>query len=193
MAIEKLDSIRESDWLEEGEIKTFHVAVSEAFREYLGGRYGFDSLEMTTEELTSLLETATLRGISMVELGRFLRDTDLVKFAKWRPSIELSEELLERAYDIVRRTTAAERAWDVKSSIPRSRRSASHQRRSRTAADSSDVKRKADEVREAPVEPEREEPAEREADEVREAPVEPERREPAEREVTDDSEERGER
>ena len=51
VAFEKLEAAERSGWLEEGEVKLFHVAVSEAVREYLGGRYGFDSLEQTTEEL----------------------------------------------------------------------------------------------------------------------------------------------
>ncbi len=114
VALEKLDVARDSDWLEGGEIKLFHVAVSEALREYLGGRYGFDSLEMTTEELTGILEGIDIRGVSDRELQSFLRETDMVKFAKWRPDVGHSRELLERAYDIVSRTTAAELAHEIR-------------------------------------------------------------------------------
>jgi hypothetical protein len=117
VALEKLEAIERRGWLEEGEIKTFHVAVSEALREYLGGRYHFDSLEMTTEELTARLEEVTLRGVTMTELRDFLRETDMVKFAKWRPDVERSKALLESAYDIVHRTTEAERSWEIRSSI----------------------------------------------------------------------------
>lgn len=119
VALEKLKAIERSGWLEEGEIKTFHVAVSEALREYLGGRYGFDSLELTTEELVAQLEEVTLRGVTMTELREFLRETDMVKFAKWRPEVDRSRALLESAYDIVKRTTQAERAWEIRSSIPK--------------------------------------------------------------------------
>ena len=51
VALEKLGAVKTSGMLERGEIKEFHISVSEAIREYLGGRYGFDSLELTTEEL----------------------------------------------------------------------------------------------------------------------------------------------
>lgn len=107
VALEKLEAIERSDWLEEGEIKTYHIAVSEAVREYLGGRYGFDSLELTTTELLLELDGATIRGVTRNEIESFLFETDLVKFAKWRPDDSGSKEQLEEAYRIVRKTTSA--------------------------------------------------------------------------------------
>jgi len=108
VALEKLEAAEKSGWLEEGEVKTFHVAVSEAVREYLGGRYGFDSLELTTEELLGQLAGVTIRGVTRHEIEAFLFDTDLVKFAKWRPDLTRSSALLDDAYRIVRETTRAE-------------------------------------------------------------------------------------
>jgi hypothetical protein len=107
VALEKLAAAEGSDWLESGEIKRFHVAVSEAVREYLGGRFGFDSLEQTTVELLREMEGKWLGRLSRDDLEEFLRETDMVKFAKWRPEVERSQWLLARAYEIVRRTTAA--------------------------------------------------------------------------------------
>lgn len=107
VALEKLEAIERSDWLEEGEIKTYHIAVSEAVREYLGGRYEFDSLELTTTELLLQLDAVTIRGVTRNEIESFLFETDLVKFAKWRPDDEWSKGQLEEAYRIVRKTTSA--------------------------------------------------------------------------------------
>ena len=42
----------------DGDLRPFYFQLSEAIREYLGGRFGFDSLEMTTEELV-----AAMRGV----------------------------------------------------------------------------------------------------------------------------------
>jgi len=108
VALEKLDALASSDLLETDRIKEFHVGVSESVREYFGGRYDFDSLELTTEELVAELDKVTMRGISREEAIVFLGETDLVKFAKWRPDVDHSRSLLDKAYDIVRRTTAAE-------------------------------------------------------------------------------------
>lgn len=108
VALEKLEALRSGDLLDRGEVKEFHIGVSEAVREYLGGRYRFDSLELTTEELLAEVDRATLRGVTREELVAFLRETDMVKFAKWRPDVVRSEALLASAFDIVRRTTQAE-------------------------------------------------------------------------------------
>lgn len=124
VALEKLEVAERSGWLEAGEIKQFHIAVSEAVREYLGGRYGFDSLELTTEELLVQLDAATLRGVTRADLESFLFETDLVKFAKWEPDVERSRALLAQAYHLVRRTTEAERGW-VAPQPPRAPASAS--------------------------------------------------------------------
>lgn len=114
VALEKLDAVRESDMLEQGEIKLFHITVSEAVREYLGARHGFESLELTTDEMMEHLREVELKGVTETELIEFLRETDMVKFAKWRPEIERCREMLERAYDIVHRTTEAVRAEEIR-------------------------------------------------------------------------------
>jgi len=108
VALEKLEELERSGMLDREEIKDFHVGVSEAVREYLGGRYRFDSLELTTEELLAEVDRATLRGVTREELVSFLGETDMVKFAKWRPDVERSRSLLVSAFDIVRRTTQAD-------------------------------------------------------------------------------------
>ena len=38
-----------------GDLRPFYFELSEAIRDYLGGRFGFDSLEMTTEELVAAM------------------------------------------------------------------------------------------------------------------------------------------
>ena len=51
MALEKLDRLGAYGFLENADNRPFYFAVSEVIREYLGARYGFDSLELTTDEL----------------------------------------------------------------------------------------------------------------------------------------------
>ena len=43
-------------FLEDADNRPFYFAVSEVIRDYLGARYGFDSLEMTTDELVAELQ-----------------------------------------------------------------------------------------------------------------------------------------
>ena len=60
--------------------------VTDVLREYLGGRYGFDGLEMTTVEMMRELADVDLKEISPHEIRVFLDDADLVKFAKSSPT-----------------------------------------------------------------------------------------------------------
>ena len=60
---------------------------SEIIREYLGGRFGFDSLELTTDELIAELRApAPGRELVLGEIEGWLSACDLVKFAKISPT-----------------------------------------------------------------------------------------------------------
>ncbi len=109
IALEKLDAISKGSLLEEGRFKEFYFAVSEAVREYLGNRFGFDSLEMTTTELLDRLSRVRLEGVTLQEVSEFSQDCDLVKFTKYVPDREEAEKVLERAYEMVRSSMVLER------------------------------------------------------------------------------------
>jgi hypothetical protein len=91
--------------LEEGQVKLFHVRLSEAVREYLGNRYLFDSLELSTEELAVKLKTSTIGSEDFDTVWEFLGVTDLVKFAKVVLNREESLDLLDQSVAFVEKTT----------------------------------------------------------------------------------------
>ena len=105
IAYEKLDAIKDAGLLEDGRIKEFHVRLSEAIREYLGNRYRFDSLELSTEELIQILRRLPLEPAMFDTMLEFMNETDLVKFAKLIPTLDESRGLLDAAYQIVEKTT----------------------------------------------------------------------------------------
>jgi hypothetical protein len=105
IALEKLDALRSSAHLAEGRHKLFHILLSEAIREYLGNRYGFDSLERSTEELLVELKRRHLERVLYQRVLDFLCETDLVKFAKYLPEVAESVRLLDGAFAFVRETT----------------------------------------------------------------------------------------
>jgi hypothetical protein len=96
VALARLDALRAEGILERGEWKPFYFALSEIIREYLGARYDFDSLEMTT---TELLEAVRERNI--VTLEGWCASCDLVKFAKYVPTQTEAQDALEGGYRIV--------------------------------------------------------------------------------------------
>ena len=90
-----------------GDLRPFYFELSEAIREYLGGRFGFESLEMTTEELVAIMRRIPLessRGVLGSEIEGWLSSCDLVKFAKVSPSPEQARGALETAILMVAAT-----------------------------------------------------------------------------------------
>ena len=106
IALAKLDRLGQGGFLEDADNRPFYFAVSEVIREYLGARFGFDSLELTTDELArELRRTAShTLGIYEGELHGWLAACDLVKFAKISPSATEARGALETALRIVTTT-----------------------------------------------------------------------------------------
>jgi hypothetical protein len=91
----------------DGDLRPFIFQLSEAIREYLGGRFGFDSLELTIEELVARMQCVPaeeLRGVLGSEIEGWLSGCDLVKFAKVSPSPEQARGALETAIRMVEAT-----------------------------------------------------------------------------------------
>ena len=102
-----IDALRRAQYLEKGEVKAFHFAVSEILRRYLGARFGFYALESTTAELLYGLRLKKADPEVERMAGGFCDVNDPVKFAKWVPKTRESEALIETAWEIVRKTTRA--------------------------------------------------------------------------------------
>ena len=94
VALEALDALERSPLLVEGRVKDFHVALSEIARSYVEGRFGVRALEMTTREIRTGLAASSAPSEFAAGLGPVLDRCDLVKFAKVRPSADISRELV---------------------------------------------------------------------------------------------------
>ncbi len=104
-ALDELDRIKSLGLIEQGELKRFHILVSEAVRRYLEARYGVVAPEMTTWELTATLQPRKDIDSAIKELtSGFLEDCDMVKFAKYVPKIVEINATFNRAYEIVEKT-----------------------------------------------------------------------------------------
>jgi BatD DUF11 like domain len=104
IALERLDRLGAYGFLENADNRPFYFAVSEVIREYLGARFGFDSLELTTDELVAELRRSAGRELMLGEIQGWLSSCDLVKFAKVSPSASESRGSLETAILIVTST-----------------------------------------------------------------------------------------
>jgi hypothetical protein len=106
IALERLDRLGAYGFLENADNRPFYFAVSEVIRDYLGARYGFDSLELTTDELAAELRRRAGRELVLGEVEGWLSGCDLVKFAKFSPSAAEARGALEAAIRIVTTTRA---------------------------------------------------------------------------------------
>jgi hypothetical protein len=104
VALERLDRLGAYGFLENADNRPFYFVVSEIIREYLGGRYGFDSLELTTDELCAELRRRAGRELVLGEIEGWLSACDLVKFAKISPTAAEARGALESAILIVSTT-----------------------------------------------------------------------------------------
>lgn len=104
VALEALHDIRHSGLTREGRFAEVFDRVSDVLRRYLGDRYGYDGLESTTREALASLRETTPRIEDLPGIERFMRDADLVKFARLTPSEGECVDLLTRAESIVTRT-----------------------------------------------------------------------------------------
>jgi len=104
VAREALHDLRHAGLTREGRFAEHFDRVSDIVRRYLGDRYGFDGLESTTREMLGELRGTTPRIPVLDEIERFLRQADLVKFARLTPSEPECAAVLSDADAIVEQT-----------------------------------------------------------------------------------------
>jgi hypothetical protein len=110
VAIEELHDIRHAGLIEAGRYAEHYDRVSHAVRRYLGDRYGFDGLESTTREILTTLRRVAPPVTALDEIEPFLREADLVKFAKLTPTPDQCRVVLDRGDRIVARTVPTTRS-----------------------------------------------------------------------------------
>ncbi|MGI9629148.1 MAG: hypothetical protein ACR2QM_20160 [Longimicrobiales bacterium] len=105
VALEKLDALEASTLLQDGEVKPFHIRLSDILREYIEGQLSVPAMEMATIEVVQGLRGAALGAPLCEAFGDFLSRCDLVKFAKLRPTGESALKLLEVGRSLVDQTS----------------------------------------------------------------------------------------
>jgi hypothetical protein len=105
--MEELFDIRHAGLVKSQRFTDHYDRVSNAIRRYLGDRYGFDGLECTTRETLALLRDVRPQIAVMPHISGFLRQADLVKFARLTPTAAECTQALELGEEIVQRTVPA--------------------------------------------------------------------------------------
>ncbi len=102
IAFRELEKLKNGKLWQKGEVKQYYSQLTGIIRQYLGNRYGVDSLELTTSEtLDELLRTGFKKDAAYIMLRDILNGADLVKFAKYRPDPSENELHFENSWQFV--------------------------------------------------------------------------------------------
>ena len=101
LALEALDALEESPLLGRGDVKEYHIRLSEIVRNYLEGQFHVPALERTTAEVVHDLRLTHLDRSQITAFGTLLSGSDLVKFAKHRPDSGISASRLDEARRLI--------------------------------------------------------------------------------------------
>jgi hypothetical protein len=103
IALAKLRTLAASGLMDKPDRRPFYFAVTEIVREYLGRRYGFDALELTTSELLAKLRETDATQTVRAEIEFWLLDCDMVKYAAVPVGREQAQGSLDGAVSLVER------------------------------------------------------------------------------------------
>lgn len=104
VALEALRRLEASPLLDRGEVKEYHIRVSEILRRYVEGRFRVQALEMTTRDIQTGMERVGVPVQVREGFRSFLDRCDMVKFAKHRPDAGASRDVLSLGRTLVEET-----------------------------------------------------------------------------------------
>jgi hypothetical protein len=103
-AMARLAELEASGALDADDRKPAYVGTSEIIRGYLGRRFGFPALDLTTTEIRAELERRVETRELAPEINALLESCDLIKFANFDASPDEARTALYAARKLVQRT-----------------------------------------------------------------------------------------
>ena len=105
-ALEMLKKMDAKQYLSHGKIKEYYTELSDIFRYYMEGQYSIEAMESITEEIIeSLRSLRDFEKEETISIQNFLKQSDLVKFAKWSPAINEIESHRREVERIIIKTS----------------------------------------------------------------------------------------
>ncbi len=101
-AIRALEALQGQKLWQMGKVKAYYTALTDILRRYVGGRYGIDAMESTTDEI--LAQMGELSKENYNNLRTILQLSDIVKFAKGVPTEQENEQVWFDTYRFVEET-----------------------------------------------------------------------------------------
>lgn len=104
VALRKLDHFRSNKYWAPEKQKAYYSGITDALREYIAARFGFDAMEMTTAEIFGRLRHTDVPADLYEEMKTLFETADYVKFAKAFASDEENAVALPSAVRFVTTT-----------------------------------------------------------------------------------------
>jgi hypothetical protein len=102
-ALQEIDRIKTEKIWQKGDPKGYYTDLTDVIRVYIYGRFGFNAMEMTSDEIIEKLnEQSDKEWIG--ELRELFQMSDLVKFAKYKPLINENDMNLINAIEFINKT-----------------------------------------------------------------------------------------
>ncbi len=101
IALDSLDDLKEKRLWQKGDLKNYYKGITDILRVYLEGQFNVSAVEMTTTDiLEQASENSVLSGLCS-QVNSLFTDSDLVKFAKFKPRVEENEQIWEDARQFI--------------------------------------------------------------------------------------------
>jgi hypothetical protein len=113
VALARLEQLELSGALDAIDLKPAYLEMSEILRVYLGRRYGFPAIDLTTEEIRLHFDAKPEHGLPIDLLLDWLDTADLVKFANAPARPEDAHGACNSAREIVKVTRIAETTQEL--------------------------------------------------------------------------------
>ena len=104
LAFGKLKELEDKKLWQNDNQKQYNVELTEVIQEYISGRYNVPTAEKTTDEILSSLRFIEMGDVNKNNLNKLLMLSDLVKFAKEKPTALENEQVLKDAFDFIKTT-----------------------------------------------------------------------------------------
>ncbi len=109
IALRKLNEIKEQKLWETDDHKQYYTALIDTLRQYMELRFGNNAMEQTTFEIVSALKAVEEIDKELLnELSENLLLSDLVKFARFTPTLPEKEGVLQFGFRFVNKTKEEE-------------------------------------------------------------------------------------
>ena len=114
IALRRLDHVKNDKLWQHGEVKLFYSEVADTLRAYIEDRFEIFAMEYTTDETIEAFtrQKGLISDKSFEELKNLLNLSDLVKFAKYKPTDDDHNLTLMNAYFFVNQTKIEDKKTD---------------------------------------------------------------------------------